>query len=232
MGYFYGFDIYYFLLVVPALIIAIIAQTKVKSTYKKYSSVLNSRGLTGASAAQAVLSYYGITDVTIQPIAGTLTDNFNPKTKVISLSQGVYASNSVAAIGIACHEAGHAAQHAQDYAPIKIRKSIVPCCNIGSFAGIPLAILGLILSWSSLVYIGIALYGLVFVFHLVTLPVEFNASNRALKVIADNGLLYGDEYSGAKKVLASAAMTYVASMLMSLANLLRFAIRLLGSSRR
>ncbi len=222
---FYGIDIYYILLVLPAVILALIAQVKVKSTYKKYSGVPNTRGMTGAQAAQAVLSYYGINDVMIQPITGSLTDNFNPKNKVISLSEGVYNSTSVAAVGIACHEAGHAAQHAEDYGPIKVRNSIVPICNIGSMLGIPLAIIGIFLSFEPLIYAGLILYSAVLVFHLVTLPVEFNASRRALKVIEENSLLYGEEYSGAKKVLTSAAMTYVASMLVTLANLLRFFLR-------
>jgi Zn-dependent membrane protease YugP len=234
---YYGVDLYYFILVIPAMIIALIAQVKVKSTYKKYSGKLNSKGLTGAQAAQAVLNYYGIRDVVIQPTGGTLTDNFNPSTKVISLSTGVYSSSSVAAVGIACHEAGPAAPHAENYRPIQIRPSIVPVCNIGSRLGIPLAILGVLLTpywaaFSYLVYIGIALYGAVCLFHLVTLPVEFNASKRALKVISETGLLYGDEYSGARKVLTAAAMTYVASMLVAIANLLRLLIRFTGNRRR
>ncbi len=222
---FYGIDIYYILLVLPAVILALIAQVKVKSTYKKYSRVPNTRGMTGAQAAQAVLSHYGVNDVMIQPISGSLTDNFNPKNKVISLSEGVYNSTSVAAVGIACHEAGHAAQHAENYGPIKVRNAIVPVCNIGSMLGIPLAIIGILLSFEALVYIGLIMYSAVLVFHLVTLPVEFNASRRALRVIEENSLLYGEEYSGARKVLTAAAMTYVASMLVALANLLRFFLR-------
>lgn len=231
MPYFYT-DIWYFILVIPAMILALIAQTKVKSTYKKFSSVSNSRGITGAFAAQAVLSFYGITDVLIQPIAGSLTDNYNPSKKVISLSEGVYNSTSVAAIGIACHEAGHAAQHAENYAPNQIRTKLVPICNIGSTLGLPVAIIGLILGLTNLVYLGLALYGLVFLFSIVTLPVEFNASRRAVKVIEETGLLYGDEVDSAKTVLKAAAMTYVASMVVALANLLRFAIRFLGSSSK
>jgi Zn-dependent membrane protease YugP len=235
--YYYGLDLYYFLLVIPALILAFGAQILVKSTYKRYSGKPNSKGITGAQAAQAVLKYYGINDVVIQPIGGTLTDNFNPKNNVISLSTGVYSSNSIAAVGIACHEAGHAAQHAENYKPIQVRNSIVPICNIGSHLGIPLAILGAFLTpywaaFSYLVYIGLALYAAVFVFHLVTLPVEFNASRRALKVITESGLLYGDEYSGARKVLTAAAMTYVASMLVALANLLRLLLRFAGNRKR
>jgi len=226
------YDIYYFILVIPALILAMGAQYLVKSTYKKYSKVGNSRGITGAYAAQRILDYYGITDVVIQPISGSLTDNFNPTTKVISLSQGVFNGTSVAAVGIACHEAGHAAQHAEGYKPIAIRNSIIPVCNLGSMLGIPLAILGLIIQLTPLVYVGLILYGAVCLFHLVTLPVEFNASRRALKVIDETDLLYDDEIGGARKVLTSAAMTYVASMLVSLMNLIRILIRILGSRRR
>ena len=226
------YDIYYFILVLPAMFIAMYAQFKVKSTYKKYSKVTNSRGITGAYAAQMVLRHYGITDVAIQPISGSLTDNYNPKTNVISLSEGVYNSTSVAAIGIACHEAGHAAQHAENYMPVIIRTKLVPVCNVGSYLGIPLAIIGVFLGLTNLVFLGLALYGLVFLFSLVTLPVEFNASRRAVKVIEDEGLLYGDEVGSTKKVLKAAAMTYVASMLVALMNLLRFAIRFLGSSNK
>lgn len=233
----YWYDSYYFILVVPALIIAMIAQVKVKSTYNKYSKVLNSRGITGAYAAQTILSYYGITDVTIQGISGKLTDNFNPTTKTISLSEGVYRGNSVAAIGVACHEAGHAAQHAQNYTPILVRNALIPVCNIGSSLGIPLALIGFFLSYYSelfqiLVYVGLALYGFVFLFHLVTLPTEIDASKRALKVIEETGLLAEDEISGARKVLIAAAMTYVASMIVALANLLRFIIKFTGNRDR
>lgn len=229
-GYFYyGFssnDLYwYFLLVVPALIIAVIAQAKVKSAYNKFSKVLNSRKITGAYAAQAVLSFYGITDVRIEQVSGKLTDHYDPKAKVIRLSQGVYSASSIAAVGIACHEAGHAAQHAESYVPIKIRTSLVPVCNIGSTLGIPLALIGLFMNFEFLVVAGLVLYGTVFVFHLATLPVEFNASRRAIKVIEDTNLLYDEEVKGAKKVLSAAAMTYVASMLVALANLLRLILR-------
>ncbi|MBR3619956.1 MAG: zinc metallopeptidase [Clostridia bacterium] len=233
----YGIDIYYILLVIPAVVIALIAQVKVKSTYKKYSKVLNSRGVTGAMAAKAILDYYGITDVSIQGIAGSLTDNFNPTSKVISLSEGVFNNSTVAAVGIACHEAGHAAQHADNYKPIMIRNSIIPVCNIGSTLGLPLAIIGFFLCQYSqifefLIYVGLALYAFVFLFHLVTLPTEIDASRRAIKVIEETGLLQQDEIGGAKKVLFAAAMTYVASMLVALANLLRFVIRFTGNRRR
>lgn len=223
----YGFfiDYYYIILVIPAMLISLWAQFKVKSTYKKYSGVTNAKNITGAYAAQAVLTHYGITDVRIERVAGTLSDHYDPKSKVIRLSDGVYSSNSIAAIGIACHEAGHAAQHAQDYVPIKVRNSLIPICNIGSTLGVPLAIFGYILGFEPLISIGLLLYAAITVFQLVTLPVEFNASRRALRVIDETNLLYDDESGGAKKVLTAAAMTYVAAMLVSLANLLRLILR-------
>lgn len=229
MPYFY-FDYYYLILVVPALLLAIWAQVQVKTTYRKYSRVPNSRGMTGAYAAQAVLNFYGITDVRIERVSGNLTDHYDPRSKVIRLSDDVYNSSTVAAIGIACHEAGHAAQHAENYAPIKIRNAIIPVCNIGSTIGIPLALIGWIFSFSILIYVGLGLYAAVFIFQVATLPVEFNASRRAIKVIDETQLLRDDEIGGAKKVLAAAAMTYVASMIVSLANLLRLLLRF--SNRR
>lgn len=229
MPYFY-FDYYYLILVVPALLLAIWAQVQVKTTYRKYSRVPNSRGMTGAYAAQAVLNFYGITDVRIERVSGNLTDHYDPRSKVIRLSDGVYNSSTVAAIGIACHEAGHAAQHAENYAPIKIRNAIIPVCNVGSTIGIPLALIGWIFSFSILIYVGLGLYAAVFIFQVATLPVEFNASRRAIKVIDETQLLRDDEIGGAKKVLAAAAMTYVASMIVSLANLLRLLLRF--SNRR
>ena len=229
MPYFY-FDYYYLILVVPALLLAIWAQVQVKTTYRKYSRVPNSRGMTGAYAAQAVLNFYGITDVRIERVSGNLTDHYDPRSKVIRLSDGVYNSSTVAAIGIACHEAGHAAQHAENYVPIKIRNAIIPVCNIGSTIGIPLALIGWIFSFSILIYVGLGLYAAVFILQVATLPVEFNASRRAIKVIDETQLLRDDEIGGAKKVLAAAAMTYVASMMVSLANLLRLLLRF--SNRR
>ena len=224
MGFMY-MDIYYLILVVPAMILALFAQVKVKSTYKKFSQVRNVRGITGAQAAQQVLSYYGINDVTIRPISGNLTDNYNPKTKVLSLSQSNYSGTSIAAVGVACHEVGHAIQHSTDYYPIKVRSALVPVANIGSMAGIPLALLGYFLGFHPLVTIGLMLYSLIAIFQFVTLPVEFNASNRAIKAIEEMGLLYEDETKSAEKVLSAAALTYVASLVVSLANLLRFFLR-------
>ena len=229
-GYF--IDYWYIVLVVPAMILAAWAQYKVKSTFNKYSKVPNNRKVTGAYAAQAVLSYYGISNVRIERVNGSLTDHFDPKSNVIRLSDSVYNSTSVAAIGVACHEAGHAAQHAEGYAPIRIRNSILPVCNLGSTLGIPLALAGLFMGAEPIIYLGIALYAGIFIFHLATLPVEFNASRRAISVIDTTDLLYDDEIGGAKKVLFAAAMTYVASMLVALANVLRFALRILAMNSR
>ena len=222
-GLFY--DYYYIILVIPAMILAMIAQVKVKSTYNKYAKVANSRNITGAYAAQAVLTHYGIHDVRIEQISGKLSDHYDPKAKVIRLSTDVYTGTSIAAVGVACHEAGHAAQHAENYAPIKIRNSLVPVCNIGSSLGIPIAILGYFLGFEPLIVIGLMLYALIAVFHLITLPVEFNASRRAINVIDETRLLYDDEINGTKKVLTAAAMTYVASLVVAIANLLRLILR-------
>ncbi len=222
---FFFYDYYYIILVIPAMLLAVWAQVKVKSTYGKFAKVGNTRGITGAYAAQAVLTHYGINDVRIEQVSGKLSDHYDPKAKVIRLSSEVYGGSSIAAVGIACHEAGHAAQHAENYVPIKVRNTLVPICNIGSTLGVPLAILGYFLGFEPLITVGLLLYAAISLFHLVTLPVEFNASNRAIKVIEETGLLYDDETSGAKKVLKAAAMTYVASLIVALANLLRLVLR-------
>ncbi len=220
----------YFLLVVPMLIFSLIASAKVKSAFRKYSSVFSVRGLTGAQAAQQVLNHYGINNVVIERVAGNLTDHYDPKTNSIRLSDGVYDSTSVAAIGVACHEAGHAAQYATGYSAVKVRSFIYPACSIGSKAGIPLAIIGIIMGFGLLVDIGIILFTLAVFFQIVTLPVEFNASKRAIKVIEATDILGPDEIKGARKVLSAAAMTYVASLAVSVANLLR--LLLLRGRRR
>lgn len=226
------FDPYYLLFVIPAFVLAIGAQILVKSTYKKMSKEMNTRGITGAAAAMAVLRHYGINNVRVEMTNGKLTDHYDPRSNVIRLSEGVYNSTSVAAVGIAAHEAGHAAQHAQSYAPIRVRNAIVPVCNIASYAGIPLAMIGYFLGFEPLVLIGLALYSAIAVFQLVTLPVEFNASSRALAVINETGLLGDEERSKAARVLRAAAMTYVASLAVTLANLLRFIMIFLGGKRR
>ena len=231
MPYFY-FDYYYIILVVPVIIASLIIQSKLKSTYAKYSGVNNVKNLTGAQAAQMVLNYYGIYNVQIESTPGTLSDHYDPTKNVIRLSDGVYNSTSVAAIGVACHEAGHAAQHAQGYTPIKIRNTILPVCNIGSTLSMPLLLIGLVLSFEPLIWIGIGFFSFVSIFQLVTLPVEFNASKRALSVIESNGLLTFEEKRGAAKVLKMAAMTYVAALATSVAQLLRLILRYGGRRRR
>ena len=221
-------DRYYILLVLPVIFASMIINWRLKSTYSKYSKLGNSRGITGAQAAQMVLNYYGVTDVAIVPTGGNLSDCYDPTQKLIKLSEGVYNKSSIAAVGIACHEAGHAAQHAESYAPIKIRNSILPVCNIGSTLSMPLLLIGLVLSFEPLIWIGIGFFSFTAVFQLVTLPVEFNASNRALNVIESNGLLTFEEKLGAAKVLRSAAMTYVAALAVSVAQLLRLILRFSG----
>lgn len=219
------YDYYYFVLVVPAVILSIIAQIAVKSTYRSMSKVRNGSGLTGAAAAARVLSYYGITNVRIVQINGNLTDHYDPRDNVIRLSSKVFSDSSIASVGIACHEAGHAAQHAQGYVPIKLRNAILPVANIGSSAGIFLAVLGYILGFGVLTKVGIVLFAAVVVFQLVTLPIEFNASARAMRVIDETGMLNSTEQRGARKVLTAAAMTYVAALLVSIMSLLRLILK-------
>lgn len=211
-------------IMVPVIVFAFICQLKVNSNYKKFSKIANSRGMTGADAAYNLLRINGITDVKIRKIQGNLTDHYNPQTKEICLSEGVFGSRSIAAVGIACHEAGHACQHAVGYFPLKIRNAVIPATKFGSTLGIPLALFGIIFNFEPLTYVGIILYSIVALFQLITLPVEFNASKRALQTISASGFLVGEEYNGAKKVLTAAALTYVAALASSLATLLRLLI--------
>ena len=229
----------YLIFAAPVIIFSLFAQAKVNSAYKKFSRIRNSRNITGAMAAQMILRHYGINDVRIESCAGKLTDHYSPKEKVIRLSQNVYGGTSIAAVGIACHEAGHAAQHAENYLPNVIRTALVPVTNFGSRFGLIIAFLGYFLAYLTyseigyyIIIFGLALYALVAVFQLVTLPVEFNASKRALEVIEADGLLAGDEHKGAKKVLTAAALTYVAALATAIVNLLYYIFRLLGNSRR
>ncbi len=229
MPFFY-YDYYYIILVVPVIIASLIIQAKLKSTYAKYSKIGNVRNITGAQAAQMVLGYYGIRDVNIEHVSGKLSDHYDPTSKVIRLSDGVFNGSSIAAVGVACHEAGHAAQHAESYKPIKVRNFILPVCNIGSTLSMPLLIAGLVFGYEPLIWIGIGFFSFVAVFQLITLPVEFNASKRALSVIESNGLLSFEEKNGAAKVLRMAAMTYVAALATSVAQILRL-ILLYGGRR-
>lgn len=236
-SYYYGFDWTYIVLLLPCVILSMWANSRVNSTFKKYSQVHSIRRITGAQAAQRVLSAGGVSGVQIQRISGNLTDHYDPRTNVIRLSDNVYSSTSVAAIGVACHEAGHAVQYAQHYAPIKLRAAIIPITNFGSKLAMPLILLGLVLSYVgnfsyTLVYAGIACFGLSLVFQLITLPVEFNASHRAMEAIENGGLLTEEEQRGAKKTLSAAAMTYVAATAVALAQLLRLLILFGGRGRR
>lgn len=237
MPYFYGFDLTYLVIVLPCVIFAMIASSNVNSTFRRYSKVYASRRITGAQAAQRVLSANGVTGVRIERVSGNLTDHYDPKTNVIRLSDDVYDSTSVAAIGVACHEAGHAVQYAQHYAPIKLRSAIIPVTNIGSKLAMPLILLGLLLSFGEtvsfgFVYAGIACFSLSVVFQLVTLPVEFNASRRAMQAIEGSELLTSEEQRGARKTLTAAAMTYVAALAVALAQLLRLIVLFGGNNRR
>ena len=230
---FYGFDWTYVVFILPCVIISLICQINVSSTFSKYSQMRNSRNMTGAQAAEFVLRQNGVYGVRIERVAGNLTDHFDPRTNVIRLSDSVYNATTVAAVGVACHEAGHAVQHAQNYLPNKIRLAILPMANIGSKLSWFLIVIGLCFSAKIgfiMLYIGIALFGFSVLFTIATLPVEFNASKRALETIRNGNLLYGEEYTGAKRTLQAAAMTYVASALTAILQLLRLLI--IANNRR
>ena len=238
MPYYYGYglDMTYIVLVLPCILLSLWASSNVKSTFSKYSKQFSQRRLTGAEAAQRVLLANGVRGVRIERVSGELTDHYDPKTNVIRLSDGVYSSTSTAAIGVACHEAGHAVQYAESYAPIKLRAAIIPITNFGSKIAMPLILMGILFSSlgyfsDALVYLGIACFGFSLVFQLVTLPVEFNASRRAIQTIESAGLLTAEEQRGAKKTLKAAALTYVAATAVALAQLLRL-IAIFGGRRR
>ena len=236
MPYYYGFDWTYIVLVLPCIVLSLWASASVNSTFKKYSQQLSLRRITGAQAAARVLSHNGVTGVRIERISGNLTDHYDPTSNVIRLSDSVYDSTSTAAIGVACHEAGHAVQYAKGYAPIKLRAAIIPLTNFGSKIAMPLILLGLVMTFLGslsdvLVYLGIACFGLSLVFQLITLPVEFDASHRAITAIENAGLLTQEEQQGAKKTLRAAAMTYVAATAVALAQLIRL-IAIFGGRRR
>ena len=219
-----------YILVVFAFMLSAFASLGVKSTFAKYQSVRNHRGLTGRDAARQILDRNGLYQVRIEHVAGDLTDHYDPRDNVIRLSDATYSSDSVAAVGVAAHEAGHAVQHAVGYRPIQVRNSIIPVVNIGSSFSMPLFFLGIILGSINLAYVGIALFSLVLLFQLVTLPVEFNASGRALTTLDSTGMLSQEETKQAKKVLSAAAMTYVAAVASTALQLLRLV--LIANSRR
>lgn len=225
-GYGYGMDPWY-ILVIIAFIFSMVAQTKVSGTFNKYSRVGNKKGLTGAQVATQMLQGAGIYDVSVQRVAGNLTDHYDPRTKTLRLSQGVYDSTSVAALGVAAHETGHAIQHDVGYAPLGLRSMLVPLANFGSRMAMPLILIGFLFSaavgfgGSTLITLGILFFSLSVAFTLITLPVEFNASRRAIRILAEDGYLGAEEIGGAKKVLSAAAMTYVAAAFAAVAQLLR-----------
>ena len=228
---FYGIDIYYIVLVLPAIIFSMWASFRVNSTFKKYSKEKNARGITADQAARMVLDANGLYNVPIERVSGSLSDHYDPKANVIRLSDSVYNNTSTAAIGVACHEAGHAIQHAENYAPVKIRTAIVPVTNIGSKLSIPLIILGLVLSLTELAYLGIICFCACVFFQLITLPTEFNASSRAMKAIEGSFILSDSEQKSARKVLSAAAMTYVAALAVSVMQLLRLVFIVAGNDR-
>lgn len=229
MPYLYGFDPLYMILVMPAILISLLAQIKVSTSFSKYSKVF--APLTGEEAARKVLEMNGVTNVKIERVRGNLSDHYNPKTNTIRLSETVFSANTIAAVGVAAHEAGHAVQYAKGYSPIKLRTVIYPISSIGSRLSIPLVIAGILFSFSALVYVGIIFFIAALIFQLVTLPVEFNASRRAIETLKYGNVLTNEaDLKGAKKVLTAAAMTYVAAVIVSLAQLIR--LLALANNRR
>lgn len=224
-------DSTYILVIIGALICAI-ASINVNATYRKYSRMMSERGLTARDCAEAILRSAGIDDVRIEHVGGRLTDHYSPSERVLRLSDGVYNSTSVAAIGVAAHECGHAIQHQEDYAPLKLRTLSVPAANFGSFLSWPVIVIGLILGRPNIAQIGVVLFSLVVLFQLITLPVEFNASARALRGLEGQNLLAGNEMDGARKVLKAAALTYVAALFSSILQLLRLILITQGGGRR
>ena len=229
---FYGFDIYYFILIIPALLFGIWAQSQLNTNFQKYSKIGSMRGMTGAQAAEYILRQNEIYDVSINQISGHLSSyKFNPRTKAISLSESVYNSTSIAAIGVAAHEAAHAVQDKENYLLLRMKFMIEPASNVGSYLYFPLILLGIIFSSQYLVNLGIVVFSLTSIFLVIMTASEFNASDRAIKTLSQSGILYGEEITGAKKVLRAAALTYVAALVSSLAQLLRL-ILIFGGRRR
>lgn len=222
--YYYPFFDSTMLLLLPALLVAFWAQARTKSTFDRFSTVRTRQGVTGRDVARALLDQFGLKDVPVRAVQGNLTDHYDPRDKSLSLSQSVYGSSSIAAIGVAAHEVGHAIQHKEGYRPLALRNAIIPAANIGSTAAFPLFFIGLLMRGEVLMTLGIFLYLGVLAFHLVTLPVEYDASHRALKVLGETGMLDQMELGGARRVLNAAALTYVAAMLMSLMQLIRLLI--------
>ncbi len=220
-----------FIILIPAIILSFWAQMKVSTTFNRYSQVTSRSGMTGAQVAQAILKSNNINDVRIEAVRGNLTDHYDPKNKVLRLSESVYGQSSLAALGVAAHEVGHAIQHDVDYAPLRIRSALVPIAQFGSYGSWIILLVGIVLASTQLIQIGIILFVAVLAFQLVTLPVEFNASSRALVQLETGGFLTTEEIQGSKKVLSAAAMTYVAAVIMAVAQLIRL-ILISGILRR
>ena len=235
-SYYGGGYLHYLWFMLPALLLGLWAQFKVKTTFNKYNKIGNSRHMTGEQAARMILDKNNLSYIRIERVSGNLTDHYDPQDHVIRLSSSVYNSTSIGAIGVAAHEAGHAVQHAEEYTPIKIRSAIIPVCNLGSSIGPIMIMIGCLFAGNkigtSLIFFGILLFSLVAVFQLVTLPVEFDASSRALSVIRDSGMFAQEDYKGAKKVLSAAAMTYVAALVTTIMQILYYVVRYLGGSRK
>jgi Zn-dependent membrane protease YugP len=226
------FDWTYLIILFPFVILAMWAQMSVKTTYAKYSRVLSRKGVTAEMAVRRILDSHGLHHISITRVHGDLTDHYDPKNGTIALSDSVYGNTSVAAIGVAAHEAGHAIQHAEAYSPLTVRNAIVPVANFGSMMCMPLVLIGIITSFYPLAYAGIVLFSLTTVFQLLTLPTELNASRRAMKILESDGYLNEDELGGTKKVLTAAAMTYIAALFVSLASLLRLILIVNGGRGR
>ncbi len=226
------FDVYYLILILPALLLGMWAQAQVTGTFNRYKMVRSARGLTGADVARRILDDNGLQNVRVESIQGNLTDNYDPRTKVVHLSESVYGSSSIAALGVAAHECGHAVQHSTSYAPLTVRNAIIPLTNIGARLSVPLIIAGVIFSTQSLITVGIVGFALVTFFQLITLPVEYNASSRAIATLESGRILDDNELFGAKKVLSAAALTYLAALIMSVAQLLRLILLYGGRGRR
>ena len=221
---FYGIDMYFIILVVPAILFSLWAQSRVTSTFAKYQKVESYSRMTGAEVARRILDNNDLYDVKIEQVAGNLSDHYDPRSRVVRLSQGVYGSTSIAAIGVAAHEVGHAVQHASRYIPLKARNAIIPVTNFGSKLSVPLIFIGAIAGMDYLINFGIILFASVTVFQLITLPVEFNASSRAMVTLDEQGILGGEELRGTRKVLSAAALTYVAALIVSAMQLLRLVL--------
>lgn len=223
-GGYYGIDSLYLILVLPAILFSLWAQTKVKGTFSRYQKVRSYSGYTGADVARRILDDNGLYNVRIEHIKGSLTDHYDPKEQVVRLSDSVYGSNSIAALGVAAHETGHAVQHATGYGPLSIRNAIIPMTNFGSQLSMPLILIGFLLNSDPLVGVGILCFATVTLFQLITLPVEFDASSRAMRTLDGEGILQGDEVPQTRKVLTAAALTYVAALIVSAAQLLRLVL--------